>query len=237
MKKLSAIALAGALLSGLGLIQPGVSSAATVCAGSMGPGIVSGTLTVAGGNCVLVPGTIVTGSIKLSSGSLTMTGATVRGSITQTGGTLVAQNSTIEGSVKVTGVASGSRNDICGGSIGGSVTVKGVGGDPSGWFRLLGTGAVAPVTPCTAPFSALKVKGSVSFTDNNIYVRVSRATVGGSVKLSGNTSNVYDLPNPNSGDVSFNTIGGSLKCDGNNPDPSGSGNVVSGSKKGECAAF
>lgn len=110
-------------------------------------------------------------------------------------------------------------------------------GDPSGWFRLLGTGAVAPVTPCTAPFGALKVKGSVTFTNNDIYVRVSRAGVRGSVKLTDNTSDVYDLPNPNSGDVSFNTIGGSLKCDDNDPDPSGSGNVVSGSKKGECAGF
>jgi hypothetical protein len=237
MKKLSAIALAGALLSGLGLIQPGVSSAATLCAGPMGPGVISGALTVAGGDCVLAPGTTVTGSVKLSSGTLTMTDATVRGSLTQTGGTLVAQNSTIRGSVKVTGVDNMSRNDICGGTIGGSVTVSNVGGSPFGWFRLLGTDAFAPVTPCTAPFTALRVEGSVNFTNNNVYVRVSRARVDGSVKLTNNKSNVYDPPNPNSGDVSFNTIGGSLKCDGNNPDPSGSGNVVSGSKKGECAAF
>ena len=130
MKKLYVIVLTGAVLSGLGLIQPGISSAAPDCNNQ-----VHGAVTLAGslrvtGTCDLT-GTPVTGSITVvPGGSLTMSGATVNGSLTQTGGTLVARNSTIRGSVTVSDTADGSQNDICGGSIGGSVTVSDVTGPP-----------------------------------------------------------------------------------------------------------
>ena len=38
-------------------------------------------------------------------------------------------------------------------------------------------------------------------------------------------------------DVSANTIGGNLQCQSNRPAPTGGGNVVDGSKEGQCRAL
>ena len=238
MKKLYAIVLTGAVLSGLGLIQPGVSSAAPDCNNQVwGAVTLAGNLRVTG-TCDLT-GTLVTGSITVvPGGSLTMTNATVNGSVTQTGGTLVARNSTIRGSVTVTETADNSQNDICGGSIGGSVTVSDATGPATGWFRLLGKGAVIPTGACAAPFvvNPLTIGGTVTFNGNVIYVRVSKATVSGSVKVTNNMSLAYDNP----ADVSGNVIKGSLSCSGNVvPGPTGgpATNTVTGTRTGQCAGF
>ena len=64
-----------------------------------------------------------------------------------------------------------------------------------------------------APFvvNTLTISGSVNFNNNDIYVRVSGATVNGSVKATNNKSLAYGNP----ADVSGNVIKGSLSCSGN----------------------
>ena len=240
MRKLYSIVLTGAVLSGLGLIQPGVSSAAPDCNNH-----VHGAVTLAGnlrvtGPCDLA-GTTVTGSVAvLPGGSLTMTDSTVNGSVTQTGGTLLSKNSTIRGSVTVSGIAMSSHNEICGGSVGGSVTVKSVteGMGSGGWWRLLGQGFVSSAgQPCeNYMIPSLTIGGSVTFTGNQIFTRLANAqSVGGSVTVKNNGPTTLDAKPTWITDNAL--IKGSLVCSGNNSgvEVVQAVGTIKGARTGQCA--
>jgi hypothetical protein len=259
MKNRHVIALVGAVLSGLGLIQPTPSSAATICNnnvlvgdtinGSMlitGPCIlvgvtVKGSLTQVSGATSLQAVNVTGGGVTLTGGTMLLAQTTIGGSLSQSGGQLLSYASIVKGSLTVSNTDAGSSNEVCGGKIGGSVTV----GDSSGtaapeFFRLLGTGTT---NIFNAPCSALTIAGGVTFKNNRIFTRLANATVGGSVSVKDNQSTDFtNEPGVGSSVIAGNTIKGSLACTNNVPPPtpfSGPGMTTpntAASKTGQCTA-
>lgn len=260
MKKRHAIALIGALLSGLGLVQPGVSSAAITCGNNQvltGPingsvlinsgfcflngAIVSGSITQTGGTVHANVLSVTGGGITQTGGSMLLFSSTVNGSVKQTGGALSSFGSTIKGSLVVTGTDAGSSNEVCGGSIGGSVTVAdSMGTAAPEFFRLLGSGTTNMSGLACPP---LTLSGTVTFKDNRIFTRLANATVKSSVVVTNNQSTDFtNEPGVGSSVIAGNTITGTLTCTGNVPPPtpfSGPNMTTpntAAAKKGQCTA-
>lgn len=104
--------------------------------------------------------------------------------------------------------------------IKGDVIIKNTGPGPSGLGGLTNLRRV--------------VDGNVEFENNTGIVLSGRATVGGNMKLVGNTAGA---------DIFGNLIGGNLECSDNAAPPEAevrfavSGNIVGGNKEGQCADF
>lgn len=227
MKKGYAVALTSVIFGGLSLIQPGTSSAAPSC---NDPSPIRGSLTVTG-PCDLT-GKKVNGSIRvLSGGELTMSDTAVTGSVTVSGGTIAATNSSVRGSLTITSTLDGAPNTFCGGSINGSLRVSGVDGndetDSQGYFSVGGPDN----GNCNG--DEFTISGSVTFTNNEGYVRLEDATVRGSVTVTNNRATSFDdgTPGVGSADIDLNTIKGSLRCSNNERGVDGGMNTVTGATK------
>ncbi len=114
-------------------------------------------------------------------------------------------------SIRVVGnvQAENARNVVINGAsrIGGSVQVKQGGG---------------------ATVEGARITGDIQYDANSAYLKANRNQVGGSIQVVGNGGGA---------EIRQNTINGNLQCKENRPAPTGSGNVVGGSKEDQCRQF
>lgn len=137
---------------------------------------------------------------------------------------------------------------ICRGTIGQVVIDRDVRVAPGATCTLAGTtvkGNVYVSSLSTLTSRAAKVNGSVQAEGHTRVVLLSGTTVGGSVQLKqGGSARIEAIrvngdlqlfSNRGTQTVNRNTIGGNLQCKSNVPAPTGTGNVVGGTKEDQCA--
>lgn len=155
------------------------------------------------------------GPVRAGAGGLCLIDATVKGSINVTdGGRLVIQDSTVTGPVTTT---EASTVAICGSQVGGPV-------------KLTGSTAAISVGDTTAACDPSTIRGRLSITDTAGPVVVDRSEIGGTVTLSGGSSELAPV-------LSGLTARGSLSCSGNAVAPTDAGvpMTVTGGRTGQCA--
>jgi hypothetical protein len=106
-----------------------------------------------------------------------------------------------------------------------SVTVKDntyVDGD----IQLENLGGSSPSSITSSSITSSTVKGNIQLKSNSLPLSVVSNNVDGDVQAFSNRSSPLFISN--------NTIDGNLQCKDNNPAPTGSGNIVSGSKEDQC---
>ena len=101
----------------------------------------------------------------------------------------------------------------------GAKMVKVLGGSTVG-------GSIQVVQGRAAVIDRSNVNGDIQFDDNSGSLKATRNDVGGNIQAIKNTGGVV---------ISNNTVDANLQCKENRPAPTGSGNIVHGSKEDQCA--
>lgn len=137
---------------------------------------------------------------------------------------------------------------VCRGTIGTAVIDGDVRVAPGASCVLAGTtvkGNVYVSRSSTLTSRAAKVNGSIQAENHTRVVLLTGTTVGGSVQLKQGGSarleairvngDIQLFSNRGTQTVNRNTIGGNLQCKSNVPAPTGTGNIVGGTKEDQCA--
>jgi hypothetical protein len=160
-----------------------------------------------------------------------ISGVTIQGNLTvPNGGYCVLVGSTVTGNVTVSANA---RILTSGATIQGNLRGDGVAGVVLTGDTVVKGKVTVSGASGSVDIEGSQVNGNVTITGNATTgaLAVKSSTIGGNLTVSGNSShNIWPV-------VINNTIGGNLSCDGNLPSVYVSGNVVSGTTTGQCAAL
>ena len=202
---LGVMALTGALLTTSALAK-------TNCNGTIMGKIITGGLTVTGGDCVL-QGVIVKGGIKMESGTLFACGSSISGGVHVTGGTCV-----------VLGLGQDDLPAGCAGdTITGGVDIENVDDSTHGGDA----GAVCAAAKGNFEAENTSITGGVRLEDNGS-IQLEGDTIVGGARIDDNYS----------AEVDKNSITGGLRCSGNGVvEDNSQPNSVIGGKYGQCAGF
>jgi hypothetical protein len=214
-------------------------------------GTINGNLTVpAGATCALGPGTVtVTGNVQVGKGASLLVQPHGGQTIT-IGGNVQADRCqsvlvdvleggamSVGGNVQADRCQSVSVDVLEGGamSVGGNVHIQNCTAlsGYNGAITISGNFACANNSgTCIARLGS--VRGNVQVNNNSggsdPGADVEQNNVGGNVQVNNNSGSTAAF-------VGANTIGGNLQCAGNTPSVSGGGNMVTGTKQGQCAGL